>query len=112
MLRISIRQVRADQVDRLRAWLAEVNQRQDEVRETYRQEGVHHEQAYLLEGKDGPVLIYAIEMDDPLQARLAFQNSQLPIDHEHAAVMREVLAGRVAAELLYECRLSEDPATP
>ena len=105
MLRISIRHVRKDQVGRLRAWFAEVNGRLDEVRETFVQEGVHHEQAFLLEGKDGPILIYAVEMEDPVQARLAFQNSQLPIDHEHARIMAQALAGRVDAELLYECQL-------
>ena len=105
MLRISIRHVRKDQVERLRTWFAEVNQRLDEVRETFVQEGVHHEQAFLLEGKDGPILIYAVEAEDPVRARLAFQHSQLPIDHEHARVMAQVIAGGVDAELLYECRL-------
>jgi hypothetical protein len=88
--------------------MAEVNRRPDEVRETFRQEGVNHEQAFLLEGKDGPILIYAIEMEDPVRARLAFQNSTLPIDREHAQVMAQVLAGRVDAELLYECRIETE----
>src|SRR5205085_10211403 len=93
--------------DLLRAWMAEVNGRQDEVRETFRRQGVHHEQAFLVDGKDGPLFIYAIEMEDPEKARRAFETSQLPIDREHAAVMAQVIAGRVPVELLYECLLPE-----
>jgi hypothetical protein len=65
MLQVNIRRVRPDQVGRLREWLAELGRRQEEVRETFRNEGVRHEQAFVLAGADGPLLVYAIEVDDP-----------------------------------------------
>jgi hypothetical protein len=98
--------VRAGQLPTLRAWLGALGKRQDEVRATFRNEGVHHEQAYLIESADGPVLVYAIEVEDSDAANAAYTNSTLPIDLEHGAVMRATLEPeRASAELLYDVRL-------
>jgi hypothetical protein len=95
--------VKPDQLDRLRSWMHELTRRRDEVLETFEQETVRHEVAYLLEGSDGPTLVYAIEAEDAEYAARAFRASTLPIDLEHKRVMAAVLDGPVDAELLYEC---------
>jgi Family of unknown function (DUF6176) len=105
MLRVVFSRVRDGQVDRLRAWMHELMSRSEEVGQTFAQEGVRHEVAYLLEAREGPVLVYAIELDDEDRARDAFEHSTLPIDLEHRRIMESALLGRgqAAVELLYEC---------
>jgi hypothetical protein len=85
--------------------MAELGRRQDEVRATFRNEGVRHEQAYLIESVNGPVLVYAIEVEDPEAALLAYAASTLPLDAEHRKVMAAVLGPPAEAELLYEVRV-------
>ena len=38
--------------------------RADEVKETYRQEGVSHEASYLIETRRGWILVFAAEVED------------------------------------------------
>jgi hypothetical protein len=102
MIRVVFARVRDDKVERLRAWLRELGERSDEVRETFAAEGVHHEQGYLLSVNGVPVLAYVMDVGDPERARQVFASSTLPIDLEHKQVMAEVLAGNVEAELLYD----------
>jgi hypothetical protein len=104
MIKLAMRKVRPGQEDHLRKWMAELNRRSTEVRETFAQEGVRHEQAYLLKTADGLVLIYAMEAADHARASSVFQNSTLPIDREHKRIMAQVLAEAAHAELLYECK--------
>jgi hypothetical protein len=104
-LEVVFRRVKPDQVDRLRAWMREGERRADEVRETFRQETVRHEVAYLLEGKRGPVLVYAMEAEDLDRSAETFRSSSLPIDVQHRTVMRDVLEGPAEAEKLYEVAL-------
>jgi uncharacterized protein DUF6176 len=92
MIKLAIRKVKPDQEGHPRAWMAELNRRSAEVLETFAQEGVRHEQAYLLKTAEGAVLIY----------------SALPIDHEHKRVMAQVLEESANAELLYECTAEDD----
>jgi len=103
MIRIAIEKVKSDQVQALREWMSELMRRQSEVHETFRQEGVRHEQAHLVETSDGFFLIYAMQADDHEKARSAFRNSALPIDIEYKHVMDRVLEGKVPSELLYDC---------
>ncbi|WP_228281928.1 DUF6176 family protein [Rubrobacter marinus] len=92
--------VREAKVDDLRSWMKEIEDREGEVLETFRNEGTRHERAFLLEGSDGPVLVYVMEVDDPEKARRAYADSKLPIDAEHRRVMGEVLVGGAEAEEL------------
>jgi len=108
VLRTHFLRVRPDKVDRLRWWLGELNRRRDEVRETFAQETVRHEMAFIVKGADGPILVYVTEAEDFDQARLAYQASTLPIDTEHRQVMKEVTDGAAPVEALYECRISGD----
>ena len=103
MLKLSIRRIRPGKEPDLRDWLAELNRRQDEVRETFAQESVRHEQAYLIPSSDGAILVYAVEAEDLERASHAFRESTLPIDIEHKRAMEKALGDKVPTELLYEC---------
>jgi hypothetical protein len=57
MLRVSFRRVKPGQEAKLRVWLAELSERVDEVRATFVDERVRHEQAFILQTIDGPILV-------------------------------------------------------
>jgi len=105
MLQLTFRRVRPEQEAALRAWMAELGQRVDEVRQTFRQEGVRHEQAFLMPTPDGLVLIYAHEVEDPAAAHAAYAQSRLPIDAEHRQRMAQILGEAVEPEKLYHVQL-------
>jgi hypothetical protein len=109
VIKLAIRKVKPDQENRLREWMAELSRRSTEVRETFAQEGVRHEQAFLLKTAEGSVLIYAMEAADHERAAQAYRNSTLPIDQEHRRIMAQVLGEPAKTELLYEC-VAEDNA--
>jgi hypothetical protein len=111
VLQVAMRRVAEGEVDRLRQWMGELMRRRDEVIETFVNEGVRHELAYLLATADGPVLVYVMEVEDPERARAAFRASSLPIDAEHKQVLSQALAEPYDAELLYDVRLPEGHRT-
>ena len=108
MIKLAIRKVKPDQESRLREWMADLGRRSAEDRETFAQEGVRHEQAFLLKTAEGAILIYAMEAADHERAAAAYRNSTLPIDQEHRRIMAQVLGERANAELLYECVAEND----
>jgi hypothetical protein len=79
--------------------------RRDEVRESFRQETVRHEIAYILADAEGPILVYAVEVEDYEKGHRAFQESRLPIDIEHKRIMADALGERLSIEPTYECVL-------
>ena len=105
MLRLAFRRIKPGKEERLRAWLSELMERQDEVRETFVRETVRHEQAFIIEGREGPLLIYAMEAEDHEKGQRAVRASTLAIDLEHKEVMEEVLGERLEVKPLYECAL-------
>jgi hypothetical protein len=104
LLRVRFFKVKPDKVERLRAWMDELSRRRDEVLETFAQETVRHEAAWLLETAEGPILVYAIEAEDLEQARRAVEEHPQPIDLEHLAVMEDVLGAPYPAEQLLDER--------
>ena len=82
--------------------MAELQQRADEVRQTFDNEGVRHEQAFFLETTTGPLLVYAIEVEDAQRASEAYARSTLPLDLQHRQVMSEVVSGEAEVERLYD----------
>lgn len=108
MLRVSMRRIRPGKEDRLRAWLAELNSRADEVRETFRDETVRAEQAYIVAGDAGPVLVYVMEAEDFERGSKAFATSRHKIDAEHKEVMRECLAESLNVTPLYDVKLETE----
>jgi hypothetical protein len=105
MLKVSIHTVKPGQEQKIRDWLSELMTRKDEVRETFKQETVRKEQAYLLPIGDSTALIYIVEADDLEQASKTYKDSTLPIDAEHRSVMQQVLGDCLPAELLYDVAL-------
>lgn len=107
MLKISIQMVKPEKEGKLRDWLSELMRRQDEVRETFKQETVRHEQGYFVQINGGTALVYIVEADDLEQASRAYKESSLPIDAEHRNVMQQVFGERIPVELLYDVALDE-----
>ena len=107
MIRVAFARVKPDKVERLREWLRELMTRQDEVRQTFVQETVRHEQAFVIESAHGPIMIYVMEAEDHARARNSYRTSSLLIDQQHRQVMDEVLEGKLEVEPLYDCRLDK-----
>jgi hypothetical protein len=61
-----------------------------------------HEQAYLIDGADGPVLVYVMEVAEVEQAERAAEASAHSIDADHKRVMAFALGDQVPAELLLD----------
>jgi len=97
--------VKPGQEGKLRDWMSELMNRKDEVRETFKQETIRHEQGYLLQINGGTALVYIVEAENLEQASKAYKNSSLPIDAEHRNIMNQTLADRIPAELLYDVTL-------
>ena len=105
MLRVAIRRIRPDRESRLRAWLSELNARASEVRDTFRNETVRAEQAYIVPGATGPLLVYVMEAEDFAHAAAAVAASPYKIDQEHRAIMKECLAESLDLSPLYDVAL-------
>jgi hypothetical protein len=103
VIKLAIRKVKPGQEARLRAWMSQLQSRRREVLESFEQEGVRHEQAYLLKLPEGLMLIYAMEAADHERAAAAYAQSSLAIDAEHRRIMKEALGDAVPTELVYEC---------
>ncbi len=106
MLTVSFARIKPEKELRLRAWLAELGARRDEVRKSLAQEGTRQEQMYILPAPGGSVLVYVMEADDVRRAYAAYGQSSLPIDEEHRAVLAEVLAEQLHLDPLYDCSSS------
>lgn len=105
MLRVAIRHVHPEHVDDLRDWLRTVNdERRAEALATLVDETCTHEQAFLIEGKDGPVVVYVMEVEDVGRSQQAVERSSHPIDADHQAVMRRAVGHEVPSELLLDLR--------
>ena len=105
MLRVVIRQVHPEHVGLLRAWLREVDgPRRTEALATLAEEGCTHEQAVLIEGADGPILVYVMEIHDEDSSRDAAATSGHKIDAEHKRVMALAVGQQVHSELLLDLR--------
>lgn len=90
--------------ERLREWMSEIRSRDEEAVETLRHEGMHTEAAFLERTDEGDYLVYFMEAADIEAVFEAFESSPHEIDHEHRAVMEEVLADEPTGseiELLY-----------
>ena len=105
MLRVAIKSIRPEKEDRLRAWLVELNARAEEVRQTFREETVRAEQAFIVAGATGPLLIYVMEAEDFEQGAKAFADSHSNIDREHREVMRDCLAESPPVLPIYDVSL-------
>lgn len=67
-------------------------------------EGCSHEQAVLIEGKDGPLIVYVMEVEDVDRSKRAAVESKHPIDVQHQRVMRTAVGEAVPSEVLLDLR--------
>jgi hypothetical protein len=105
MLRIALRRVNPDHALDLRRWFREVGgPRRQEALATLVDEGCTHEQVLLIEGKDGPVVIYVMEVDDVVKAQEAAVSSDHKIDAEHKRIMKRAVGDSVECEVLLDLR--------
>jgi len=105
VIRLAVRRVRPERVDELRAWLMALNtDRVAEALATLADEGCAHEIGALVETSDGPLLVYAMEVEDEERSVQAAEHSEHAIDAEHRAVMGRVLAGEPSLEVLLDLR--------
>jgi hypothetical protein len=95
MLRVALPRVHPEHLDELRAWLATANgPRRAEALATLADEGCRHEQVYLLEDAQGPVLLYVMEVEDVERSRQSVKTSRHPIDPDRQQVMGLAVGGR------------------
>jgi hypothetical protein len=95
MIVLAVRNVRPDQVGVLEDWFAQLEgPRRDEAVRTLEDEGCRHETALILQTSDGPVLVYAMEVEDPERSKAAARSSTHAVDAEHRAVLAATLGDR------------------
>lgn len=105
MIEIGVRFVRPEQVEPLKAWFERLEtDRRDEAIATLIDETVTHETAMLVETADGPLLVYAMEVEDPERAKASADSGRHPIDAEHRTVMRAAAASVPLHETILDLR--------
>lgn len=77
---------------RLRDWFDELGEREGEVVETLRHEGVYTESAFVLSTDHGSYLYVYMEADDLRRAVEAGEEESYEIDERHHDVLDECLA--------------------
>ena len=105
MIRLAVRRVRPSEEQRLRDWMGVVNgPRSDEALATLTDEGCTHEVGILVQTSDGPLLVYAMEVEDEERSRQAGLYSRHTIDADHKRVMAAALAEEPELERLLDLR--------
>jgi Family of unknown function (DUF6176) len=102
MLQTWIHRIKPEKEQRLREWLAELNSRTNEVRDSFSAAGVRAEQAFVLSGVTGALLVYVSEAADHAHAARVFAGSQLSIDVEHRQVMDECIEHTLTEAPVYD----------
>ena len=102
MLNATIARVREDELPKLRAWLASLGERRDELGESYRRQGTRHELFFLVRARGQPLLVLISELDDVEQASSAFLRSDFPLDVEFKTLFQQVSPELADVELLYD----------
>lgn len=86
------RRIKPGKTDSLREWMEEITSHCDEAIETLQHERMLSETAFLEQRDDGDYLLYYMEAEDLDHVFESFESSPYEIDHEHQAVLDEVLA--------------------
>jgi len=89
MLQTWIHRIKPGMEPRLYEWLAELNARSGEVRESFAAAGITAEQAYIVPTESGSLLVYVSEAGNQPHAVSVYESSSLPIDLEHRQVMSD-----------------------
>jgi hypothetical protein len=105
MLRIAVRYIHPAEVENLRDWFTQLQTvRRDEAIATLVDEAVSHETALLIPNDGRPILVYAMEVDDPVLAQASAQSGRHPIDAEHRAVTEAAVCGIPEHETMLDLR--------
>ena len=105
MIHLVARRLRPDHRDRVIDWLRELDgPRRAEALGSLAAEGVDHETAMMIDTREGPIIVYAMQTDNLEHSRAVADNSPRPVDAEHRSVMRAADDGRAAAEIVLDLR--------
>jgi hypothetical protein len=105
VIQLSVRKVNPEHLELFRHWMAQIDgPRRAEALATLMNEGCTHEIAALIEGPDGPIVIYAMEIESVERSRNAAENSTYAIDKDHYSVMERATGDRVPLEILLDLR--------
>jgi len=85
--------IKDGKTDRLRAWFEEMHERESEVIETLRHEGVYTETAFILSSDETAYLYVYMEAEDFEKADEAGDKEAYDIDEEHHEVLKDTLTG-------------------
>src|SRR5680860_1585107 len=92
---------------KLRDWLGVLNgPRSSEAQATLTAEGCTHEVGILVQTSDGPLLVYAMAVEDEERSRQAGLDSRHAIDADHKRVRAADLAGEPEMERLLDLHAS------
>ena len=105
MLQTWIHRIKPGYEGRLHEWFAQLHARANEVQESFSSSGVRAEQAFILPGVSGGLLVYVSEAGDTGHAARTFDASTLAIDTEHRRVMEECLEGGLDVIPVYQMSL-------
>jgi hypothetical protein len=109
VLAVGVSRVRPEQENFLREWFATLQEsRRQEVERSFDREGVHHEKVLLIETADGPLMVYAMEMDDEEKAHAVFAASSHQIDVEHRAALNIALDGIPQQRVVFDVRVARE----
>lgn len=102
MLQTWIHRIRPGKEARLRDWLAELSWRSGELRDSLAAAGVRAEQAWVVPGESGSLLVYVSEAEDQVHAAKVYASSTLPLDLEHREVMQECIEETLGDAPVYD----------
>lgn len=89
LLQLAIRSVHPDEVENLRRWFAQLQTvRKDEVIATLVDETVTQETASLIPNDGNPILVYAMEVEDPIRSKASANSGKHPISFALGRRMR------------------------
>jgi len=103
VIHLAVREVKPEHLDLFRDWMGQLNgPRRAEALATLDDEGCSHEIVVLIEGPDGPLVIYAMEVESIERSRNAADNSTHPIDAEHRAILDRAIGDRPPLERILD----------
>ncbi|HEY2811690.1 MAG TPA: DUF6176 family protein [Rhabdochlamydiaceae bacterium] len=89
-------------VEKVKAWLSTIqSERREETLQSFSNEGVWLEAAFIREAEDGLYLVYFMRAQNVKQALAAFQNSTLPIDIFHRECCQQLTEGHEILTTVY-----------
>lgn len=92
-VKLARKRIKPGREEQIREWYEELRERESEVIETLRHEGVYTESAFVLSGNEATYLYVYMEASDLQEALEAGDQEVYDIDEEHHAVLENSLTG-------------------